>query len=221
MMTLPNVLTMSRIAVTPFIAHYIMSNQLASALGTFTYCCVTDFLDGYIARKYKMKSIIGSIIDPFADKLLMVVTTFALTVPSGPQVIPLPVAGIVLGRDLGLLLSAFFVRYSSMKAKYGTVGWKPYWDVVRYPSVVVKPSVVSKWNTAFQMAYLALAVVILSLRLQKDSKEDSSRATENKNSWEDSLDVAFTWLGYLVCMTTVVSGVSYAVGGRGVKFLKS
>ena len=76
--TLPNILTMTRIGCTPFICHYILTNNLTPALGLFAYSCVTDFLDGYIARKYKLKSVAGTILDPLADKLLMIATTISL-----------------------------------------------------------------------------------------------------------------------------------------------
>lgn len=80
--TIPNVLTYTRIITTPFIGYYITTGQSTAALLLFTYSCVTDFVDGYIARKYNMKSIVGSIVDPLADKLLMTVCTVSLGVCS-------------------------------------------------------------------------------------------------------------------------------------------
>ena len=92
-------LTYTRIITTPFIGYYITTGQSTAALLLFTYSCVTDFVDGYIARKYNMKSIVGSIVDPLADKLLMTVCTVSL---GYVHAIPPVIASIIIGRDVML-----------------------------------------------------------------------------------------------------------------------
>lgn len=215
--TVPNVLTMTRIACTPFIGHYIWTNNLTPALGLFAYSCVTDFLDGHIARKYKLKSVAGTILDPIADKLLMIVTTVSLTVPPGPQLIPLSIAGLILGRDVLLGLSALYFRYASMRQKYMKISWTSYWDFFHYPSAEVKPTLISKYNTLFQMIYLGLGVLLLIVKNMEEEEEE--RANEARISSE-SLARYFEWVGYLVAVTTVFSGGSYVFSKDAVKFLK-
>ena len=217
-LTIPNVLTMSRIAATPFIGHFIISDQLVPALGVFAYCCITDFLDGYIARKYKLGSIAGSILDPMADKLLMLVTTVAMTVPSGPALIPIPLAVLIVGRDFGLAVAAFILRYISLFKVYKKVTWNSYWNFFKYPSAVVKPSDISKWNTFLQMIYLGLGVIVLIKDKQIGSSEKEDDEKEKKES--DLLLRSFTWLGFIVGGTTVLSGASYAFSRNAVKFIK-
>ncbi|SMN19892.1 similar to Saccharomyces cerevisiae YDL142C CRD1 Cardiolipin synthase [Maudiozyma saulgeensis] len=216
-LTIPNVLTMSRIAATPFIGHFIITSNLTPALGIFAYCCITDFLDGYIARKYKLGSMAGSILDPMADKLLMLVTTVAMTMPSGPAIIPLPLAFLIVGRDFGLAVAAFVLRYTSLKKVYKRITWKSYWNFFKYPSAMVKPSQISKWNTFLQMIYLGLGVIVL----MKDKKIDmEGEENDEKDKENTPLLTSFKWLGFIVGGTTVLSGASYALSRNAIRVLK-
>lgn len=216
--TVPNILTMSRIACTPLIGYHIMLNELTPAICLFAYSCVTDYLDGFIARKWKLKSVAGTILDPIADKLLMIITTMSLAFAPGPQIIPLSIAGIILGRDMFLGISALFIRFASMKRKYGKVTWNSYWNFFHFPSVEVKPTKVSKYNTFFQMIYLGYGVLLLlmgGLTKQNDKGEEHA----SNQGVHEILYKGFNWLGYLVGATTCLSGVSYAISKSALRFL--
>lgn len=76
--TVPNLLTASRIVAAPFIGYAILHDAHAWALGLFVYAGVSDLLDGWIARRWNLHTVVGSIIDPMADKLLMTVLTVCL-----------------------------------------------------------------------------------------------------------------------------------------------
>jgi cardiolipin synthase len=70
----PNTLTLTRILVIPVICVLLhLATPIAAwlALAAYVYACVTDFLDGYIARAYQQQSSFGSMLDPIADKLLV------------------------------------------------------------------------------------------------------------------------------------------------------
>ncbi|SCU99225.1 LAFA_0G22760g1_1 [Lachancea sp. 'fantastica'] len=210
--TLPNLLTISRIAAAPLIGQCIVSNNLVPALGLFTYSCITDFLDGYLARRYNMKSVAGTVLDPMADKILMLVTTASLAFPGGPQIIPAPLAGLIIGRDLTLGFSAIYFRIASLKHAYGKVTWNSFWDVFNFPSAEVRPTQISKWNTFLQMIYLGGAVTMMIFQ---------SSSSEEKES-EDAVGVfekAFNYMGYLVGVTTILSGTSYIFSKNAVKYL--
>ena len=74
MSKLPNVLTISRIAAIPVVVGLLFIGTDAgnwAALGVYTYACVTDFLDGYVARAWKQQSSLGRFLDPIADKLFV------------------------------------------------------------------------------------------------------------------------------------------------------
>lgn len=78
--TLPNILTASRLLAAPFIGYCILHDYHAAALGLFAYAGVTDALDGWIARRWNLGTVVGTVIDPMADKTLMTVLTVALAV---------------------------------------------------------------------------------------------------------------------------------------------
>lgn len=78
--TIPNILTASRLVAAPFIGYCILHDYHALTLGLFAYAGITDALDGWIARRWNLKTVVGTIIDPMADKTLMTVLTVALAV---------------------------------------------------------------------------------------------------------------------------------------------
>ncbi|MEO2069254.1 MAG: CDP-diacylglycerol--glycerol-3-phosphate 3-phosphatidyltransferase [Desulfurobacteriaceae bacterium] len=76
--TIPNFLTILRIAFLPFIVIFIVKKKLSLALLFFIISAITDFLDGYIARKNGCITNLGILLDPIADKLLTSSTLISL-----------------------------------------------------------------------------------------------------------------------------------------------
>lgn len=76
--TLPNLLTLSRLGAAPFVGYFILHDNHSWALGLLAYSAVTDLLDGWIARRWNKKTVVGTVIDPMADKALMAILTVAL-----------------------------------------------------------------------------------------------------------------------------------------------
>lgn len=76
--TLPNLLTFSRLAAAPFIGYFVLHDSHAWAAGLLAYAGVTDLLDGWIARRWNSQTVVGTVIDPMADKVLMTVLTVCL-----------------------------------------------------------------------------------------------------------------------------------------------
>jgi hypothetical protein len=76
--TIPNILTFSRLLSTPIIAYLILNDKPYLATSLLLYAGLTDLIDGWIARKYNLKSVVGTVIDPMADKFLMVTLTGTL-----------------------------------------------------------------------------------------------------------------------------------------------
>ncbi|CAJ0829976.1 5749_t:CDS:2 [Entrophospora sp. SA101] len=107
----PNVFTLSRLAASPIIGYFILNQQYELALGLFFYAGISDLLDGFIARKYNMKTMVGTVMDPLADKTLMTVLTVTLAMKN---LLPAPIAIIILGRDVGLIIASFYYRYISL-----------------------------------------------------------------------------------------------------------
>ena len=86
---LPNWMTVMRIAITPLIAVLIWIDEptygYQLALALYTIASVTDYIDGYMARRLKVESPLGEMLDPIADKLLVAAVLLALAsvTPSG------------------------------------------------------------------------------------------------------------------------------------------
>ena len=76
--TVPNFLTLLRILLLPFIVVFIVKGRFLLALLLFIISAVTDFLDGYIARRQKTVTSLGILLDPVADKLLTSSTLISL-----------------------------------------------------------------------------------------------------------------------------------------------
>ena len=78
---LPNILTIARLLSCPLIiALFILENEVKIVLIVFTAACLTDFFDGYLARKGNFRSDFGKILDPIADKVLIITMCGLLSV---------------------------------------------------------------------------------------------------------------------------------------------
>jgi cardiolipin synthase len=77
---LPNFLTFTRLVAAPVVGYLVLHDQHALAASLFIYAGVTDLVDGWIARKWKLQTVVGSVVDPMADKLLMTILTVCLAV---------------------------------------------------------------------------------------------------------------------------------------------
>jgi cardiolipin synthase len=139
--TLPNLLTLSRIAAIPLV---IVTFYLPApygpwiGCGLFTLAGFTDWLDGRLARLWKQQSEIGRFLDPIADKLLVATILFmlaALQRVSEPTIFP---ALVILGREI--MVSGLREHLAALK--------------VRVPS-----SRLAKWKTGLQMGAIGVLLV--------------------------------------------------------------
>lgn len=78
--TIPNILTFTRLVAAPVVGYLLVHDYHAAALSLFAYAGITDLVDGWIARKYHLQTVVGTIIDPMADKLLMTIGVACLAV---------------------------------------------------------------------------------------------------------------------------------------------
>lgn len=76
---IPNFLTATRLFAAPVIGYLVLHGQHKYALGLFAYAGITDMVDGWMARRFMLQTVVGSVIDPMADKFLMTVLTITLT----------------------------------------------------------------------------------------------------------------------------------------------
>ena len=103
-LTLPTILTLFRIALLPvmvivFYAPFKGANVAAALI--FLAAALTDWLDGYIARRYNMGSAFGAFLDPVADKLMVAVTLF-LIVQENPTPLMAVTSAVIVGREISI-----------------------------------------------------------------------------------------------------------------------
>jgi cardiolipin synthase len=135
--TAPNLLTLARICLAPFLVAAILENRFALGFILFVAAGLTDALDGTLARILKQRTVLGSYLDPVADKLLLS-TLFLVLMHQG--LIPARVTVMVFGRDVGILVVAALL--------YAAAGRREF-----------TPSIFGKANTFAQIA--AVAAVLL------------------------------------------------------------
>jgi cardiolipin synthase len=111
--TIPNLFTVLRVAMTPYILLELARGQYLIAGWTFGAAAFTDTLDGYIARRFDSQSRVGLYLDPIADKLLLSGIYIGLMLG---HAIPVWVVAVVFGRDLWiLLLSGIALRFTKYR----------------------------------------------------------------------------------------------------------
>jgi len=101
--TLPNLLTIARLILSPFIFAAIVSGRHETALILFALAAMTDGLDGLLARRINQATPLGAYLDPVADKILLSGVYISLAVAGK---IPSWLVVVILGRDLFLLASS-------------------------------------------------------------------------------------------------------------------
>lgn len=146
-LTVPNLLSIARMALIPFFAISVLDGRPGRALLIFVVAGMTDALDGLIARLGNQRSVLGMYLDPMADKLLLVCAYVLLAIPGLSPVLSIPVwvTVLVLGRDVVIVVVAL-VLHLALK-------------VSRFP-----PSLLSKLNTAAQLSAVVLVLSCNFLR---------------------------------------------------------
>lgn len=101
--TVPNVLSMVRLALVPVFLVLVVSGQDALALLTLVVSSLTDYLDGWIARRFDQMTRLGRILDPAADRLYIFATVLGLATR---DLVPWWLVAVLLTRDLMLVVLA-------------------------------------------------------------------------------------------------------------------
>lgn len=108
--TIPNGITLVRLALTPFFFLAVISSNYRLGLGLLILAGATDILDGLVARALGMYSPFGAYLDPIADKVLLVTAYVALTWPNpGATTIPVWLTVMALSRDVLIVLVALLL----------------------------------------------------------------------------------------------------------------
>ncbi|KAH8247510.1 hypothetical protein KR038_005386 [Drosophila bunnanda] len=151
-MTIPNMLTISRAFLSPYIGYVIVQGDFTLGMSLLVVAGVSDLLDGQIARRWPSQaSKAGSFLDPMADKLLMGSLVIALCYT---DLIPMWLTGIVVFRDVFLLAAGFVIRYISLPPPKT---FSRYFDAT-HVTAQLEPTLLSKINTGVQLATIGLSL---------------------------------------------------------------
>ena len=137
-MNLPNYITLFRIILIPFFINLMIYGYYGAALAVFVVACVTDALDGMIARLTKSKTELGAFLDPMADKLLIVSAFVTLVLL---QMLPVWLVIIVVSRDVILVLGSVAIYFIGRDFK-------------------ARPSIIGKATTVLQLVVVTLALAL-------------------------------------------------------------
>jgi len=146
--TVPNLLTVFRMVLIPVFVSLLFYQRFILALTIFVLAGVTDGLDGLLARRFDQKSQLGTILDPIADKLMLVTSFVVLSMravfpqPLPPHLpVPFWVTVAVISRDVFILVGAAAINI--------VTGFRRF-----------RPSMLGKINTTVQI--IAIAAIIFA-----------------------------------------------------------
>ena len=146
--TVPNMLTVFRMVLIPAFVTLLFYQRFVLALAVFVVAGLTDGLDGLLARRFQQESQLGTVLDPIADKLMMVTAFIVLSMRSifpqpVPSHLPIPfwVTIAVISRDVFIVVGAAAINIMT-----GFRGFRPSW--------------LGKANTTVQI--IAIAIIMFA-----------------------------------------------------------
>ena len=154
-MSIPNIITLGRILLVPIIVWAIASSQMEIAFVVFVIAGVSDAVDGFLAKRFNMTSELGALLDPLADKALLVSIYIALGIWGA---IPHWIVILVVSRDF-MIVAAVIVSWLFDKP------------------VAMKPSMVSKLNTVAQIVFACLVLASLAFGVEYEMAQGAIMAT--------------------------------------------
>ncbi len=177
-MNLPNWLTAGRIVAAPFIAWLPFSGSSTYrfiAWALFALAAITDYVDGYLARSRAQETDLGRLLDPFADKLLIVATLipmFVLTGSGTSASLVSPLHTAMVAGTVGPVMKTSGLAAFPFVTPFGLIGL-PWWiptlilgrevymsifrQIARSRGVVISAIGPAKWKTAMQLVWVGSA----------------------------------------------------------------
>lgn len=137
---LPNLITCLRLLLAPLLLAAVLAWRVDMALLLAAVAGLSDAVDGFLARHFGWQSRLGAVLDPLADKLLLVCAFAGLAFIGR---VPWPLAWLVIGRDLVIVIGAGLYRW-------------------RRGPFAIRPTLLSKATTLMQIVYVLWVLVTLA-----------------------------------------------------------
>ena len=163
----PNILTIIRFFLIPFIIYFIFTEQYIMAFVMLTLSGLTDVLDGIIARKFDCITNFGKLIDPLADKATQIAILVALALkptPDGGTIIPIWILFVIAIKEFLMVAGASFLygKDTVVSSK-----WYGKLTTVIFYIAIVSSLAIAYFNLSFKfdqyIYYLGLAMTVFSL----------------------------------------------------------
>jgi cardiolipin synthase (CMP-forming) len=221
--TIPNFLTLVRmILLAPTAGWLITSGNFSTAAYVVAAAGVLDALDGWVARTFDQRSVLGSYLDPAADKILLVTCFITL----GSQgVIPEWLVTLVVARDVGLVIGTSYMIYLRRSKTSVRKEEEENDDDDRGSFRRLKPSIVSKINTALQILLVCCGLSSAAWNLPPAPRQDvatflhwnwkhkeekkEKKEEDNTNTNTGLYSLLLPTLATSVAVTTFASGLDY------------
>ncbi len=184
-MNLPNALTLTRIALVPiFMLLFTLESfwSKLAALLLFVVASLTDFFDGYLARRYNIQTGFGKFMDPLADKIL--VSSALIVFVALGFLDPLPVV-LIVAREFGITGLRLLVAYRGQ---------------------VIPPSWGGKTKTFLQMVIVSVGMAYLTALAGFNAFDRPFPLID-----PTLVDTIFAWLLWITAAITVATGIDYVV----------
>ena len=194
--TIPNIITYLRMGVSPLLGMAIVYDYKSVAVLGCAVAGFSDWLDGYIAKNYNQMTVLGGMLDPAADKIMITCLTIGCAMKG---IMPVELAALFIGRDVFLLGGSFILRAREMPPG------SPFFDTTHSATFEIIPSTLSKVNTMMQFGLITATLVHWGLPAVIP-------ADETVNLLQSSLAIALEPLQYATAFTTLGSLIGYLDG---------
>tara|TARA_Y100000813_G_C24063001_1_gene304925 strand:+ start:234 stop:791 length:558 start_codon:yes stop_codon:yes gene_type:complete len=171
-MNLPNIITISRLLLTPYIVWLILSESYFLGFIFFLLSGVSDALDGFIAKRFNQETILGSYLDPIADKFL-IVSSIVLLGYNG--YVPIWLIIIIVSRDIAIF-GAVIISWM-----LGT-------------NLRIEPLIISKINTFLQIFYIVITFMVI---IDNHILSELTSSIHEITTYLIAISTILSWMSYL------------------------
>ena len=182
-MNLPNIITISRLLLTPYIVWLILSESYYLGFVFFLLSGLSDALDGFIAKRFNQETILGSYLDPIADKFL-IVSSIVLLGYNG--YVPIWLIIIIVSRDIAIF-GAVIISWM-----LGT-------------NLRIEPLIISKINTFLQIFYIVITFLVI---LNNQLLIELTTSIHGITTYLIAISTILSWISYLKVWLINVSSVN-------------
>jgi cardiolipin synthase len=159
-LSLPNILTLARLASVPFLVNFIHGGRYGHAAVLFFAAAVTDSVDGLLARRMHAITKFGSYLDPITDKTFLVAVFLALALRGDA---PLWYVSIVFGRDLAIVAFAAVALLFTSYRQFTPTRWgkaSTFFQIVTAIALVIRGAAPVPFVSGFAAAALVVSAAV-------------------------------------------------------------